>query len=83
MPNAAKVLRNVKLCNDPYEVAEGSDALILATDWNEFKNLDLVRIKQLMKQPVIVDGRNLYEPRVMRELGFIYRGVGRGYTNDR
>jgi UDPglucose 6-dehydrogenase len=79
MPNAAQVLHNVKLCNDPYEVAEGSDALILATEWNEFKNLDLLRIKQLMKQPVVVDGRNLYEPRKMRELGFVYRGVGRGY----
>jgi UDPglucose 6-dehydrogenase len=79
MPNAAQVLHNVKLCNDPYEVAEGSDALILATEWNEFKNLDLLRIKQLMKQPVIVDGRNLYEPRKMREMGFVYRGVGRGY----
>jgi UDPglucose 6-dehydrogenase len=79
MPNAAQVLHNVKLCNDPYEVAEGSDVLILATEWNEFKNLDLLRIKQLMKQPVIVDARNLYEPRKMRELGFVYRGVGRGY----
>ncbi len=79
MPNAAKVLQNVKLCADAYEVAEGSDALILATEWNEFKNLDLVRIKRIMKQPVIVDGRNLYDPPVMRELGFIYRGVGRGY----
>ncbi len=79
MPNAAKVLQNVKLCEDAYEVAEGSDALILATEWNEFKNLDLVRIKRMMKQPVIVDGRNLYDPSVMRELGFIYRGVGRGY----
>jgi UDPglucose 6-dehydrogenase len=79
MPNAAQVLHNVKLCNDPYEVAEGSDVLILATEWNEFRNLDLLRIKQLMKQPVIVDARNLYEPRKMRELGFVYRGVGRGY----
>ncbi|MFC1463942.1 MAG: UDP-glucose dehydrogenase family protein [Candidatus Brachytrichaceae bacterium NZ_4S206] len=79
MPNAAKVLQNVKLCEDAYEVAEGSDALILATEWNEFKNLDLVRIKRLMKQPVIVDGRNLYDPPMMRSLGFIYRGVGRGY----
>ncbi|PJF47123.1 MAG: UDP-glucose/GDP-mannose dehydrogenase family protein [Chloroflexi bacterium] len=79
MPNAAKVLHNVKLCADAYEVAEGSDALILATEWNEFKNLDLARIKRIMKQPVIVDGRNLYDPPAMRELGFIYRGVGRGY----
>ncbi len=79
MPNAAKVLQNVKLCEDAYEVAEGSDALILATEWNEFKNLDLVRIKRVMKQPVIVDGRNLYDPPLMRSLGFVYRGVGRGY----
>jgi len=79
MGNAARVLQNVKLCTDAYEVAEDSDALILATEWNEFKNLDLARIKRLMRQPVIVDGRNLYDPAVMRSLGFTYRGVGRGY----
>jgi len=79
MGNAARVLQNVKLCADAYEVAEDSDALILATEWNEFKNLDLARIKRLMRQPVIVDGRNLYDPAVMRSLGFVYRGVGRGY----
>lgn len=79
MKNAARVLQDVKLCEDAYEVAEGSDALILATEWNEFKNLDLERIKRLMRQPVIVDGRNLYDPAVMRQMGFTYRGVGRGY----
>lgn len=79
MKNAARVLQNVKLCEDAYEVAEDSDALILATEWNEFKNLDLERIKRLMRQPVIVDGRNLYDPAVMRQMGFTYRGVGRGY----
>lgn len=79
MKNAARVLQNVKLCEDAYEVAEDSDALILATEWNEFKNLDLERIKRVMKQPVIVDGRNLYDPATMRQMGFTYRGVGRGY----
>lgn len=79
MENAARVLTNVTLCRDAYETAEGCDALVLATEWNEFKNLDLPRLKQLMRQPVIVDGRNIYEPALMREHGFIYRGVGRGY----
>jgi UDPglucose 6-dehydrogenase len=73
------VLQNVKLCEDAYETAEDCDAIILATEWNEFKNLDLHRLKRVMRQPVIVDGRNLYDPVMMRNLGFTYRGVGRGY----
>ncbi len=79
MPNAARVLKNVQLCEHAYATAEGCDALIIATEWNEFKHLDLKRLKQIMRQPVIVDGRNLYEPKDMKEAGFIYRGVGRGY----
>jgi len=80
MDNAGKQLQNVKLCEDVYDVAVGCDALILGTEWNEFKNLDWRRIKGLMRKPVLVDGRNLYEPAVMRDLGFTYRGVGRGYA---
>jgi UDPglucose 6-dehydrogenase len=49
------------------------------TEWNEFKHLDMPQVKSLMRQPVFIDGRNLYEPVVMNENGFIYRGVGRGY----
>ncbi|MCS6773565.1 MAG: UDP-glucose/GDP-mannose dehydrogenase family protein [Anaerolineae bacterium] len=79
MENAARVLSNVTLCQDAYETARGCDALVLATEWNEFKHLDLPRLRQLMRQPVIVDGRNIYEPAVMRQHGFTYRGVGRGY----
>lgn len=79
MENATRLLQNVKLCEDAYETADGCDALVLATEWNEFKNLDLDRMKQIMKQPVIVDGRNLYDPTKMHKLGFTYRGVGRGY----
>jgi UDPglucose 6-dehydrogenase len=79
MENAGRMLKNVKLCEDAYEVAEGCDALIMATDWNEFKNLDWARIKSVMKVPVLVDGRNMYDPAKMREIGFTYRGVGRGY----
>jgi len=79
MENAGKLLQNVKLCEDAYGVIENCDAVILATEWNEFKNLDLERMKTIMKQPVIVDGRNLYDPIKMDKLGFTYRGVGRGY----
>ena len=60
------------------KLAEGCDALVLATEWNEFKNLDLDRMKQIMRKPVIVDGRNLYDPTKMHQLGFTYRGVGTG-----
>ena len=79
MVNASRLLKNVKLCGDAYEVAEGCDALIMATDWNEFKNLDWAKVKSVMKNPVLVDGRNMYDPAKMREMGFTYRGVGRGY----
>jgi UDPglucose 6-dehydrogenase len=61
-------------------MAEGCDALMVITEWNEFKQLDLERVKQLMKQPVLFDGRNIYEPTKMQRLGFIYRGFGRGYN---
>jgi UDPglucose 6-dehydrogenase len=79
MANAARVLKDVKLCEDSYDLAEGCDAIILATEWNEFKNLDLGRVKLLMKLPIFIDGRNLYETNMMYDLGFIYRGMGRGY----
>ena len=58
-------------------MADGSDALIIVTEWNEFKELDLAKIKKLLKQPVLIDGRNIFEPARMNELGFIYQGVGR------
>jgi UDPglucose 6-dehydrogenase len=77
--NAAKVLPQLALCKDPYELAEGCDALIVVTEWNEFKHLDMRRIREAMRQPILVDGRNLYNTEEMRTLGFIYRGVGRGY----
>jgi UDPglucose 6-dehydrogenase len=53
--------------------------LILVTEWNEFKNLDLARIKKLMKQPILIDGRNIYDPVTVRDMGFRYLGIGRGY----
>ena len=79
MEVAKKILPEVTYCADAYQVAEGSDALMVVTEWNEFKHLDMARVKDLMRQPVLIDGRNIYEPARMRELGFIYRGMGRGH----
>ncbi|MBN1220225.1 MAG: UDP-glucose/GDP-mannose dehydrogenase family protein [Anaerolineae bacterium] len=76
---AAKMLPDLQLAMDPYDLAKGCDALILLTEWNEFKHLDMPKIKSLMRQPVFIDGRNLYEPQTMQTYGFTYRGVGRGY----
>ncbi len=79
MENARRLLPAVALCLDPYVLAEGCDALVVVTDWNEFKHLDLERIRDVMRQPVLLDGRNIYDPAEMRALGFLYIGMGRGY----
>jgi UDPglucose 6-dehydrogenase len=69
----------VEIVDDPYNMARDCDALIVVTPWNEFKQLDLEKIKGLLKTPVLFDGRNIYDPVVMKKMGFTYRGVGRGY----
>ncbi|HWQ46391.1 MAG TPA: UDP-glucose/GDP-mannose dehydrogenase family protein, partial [Longilinea sp.] len=79
MENASKQLKKVTLCENPYQVAEGADGLVLATEWNEFKQLDFNKIKTLMRQPIVIDGRNLWDPETLRKQGFTYVGVGRGY----
>jgi UDPglucose 6-dehydrogenase len=79
MHGTAKLLPDMELTADPYDMAEGCDAIVVCTDWNEFKHLDMAKIKEVMHQALIVDGRNLYEPDELRRLGFTYRGVGRGY----
>jgi len=82
MEAASKMLTRIRLCENPYEVADGADALILATEWNEFKNLDFARIYELMRHPVILDGRNLWDRNRLRKMGFTYFGVGRnGISN--
>lgn len=75
---ASGILSEVKFCKDAYEAASGSDCLVVVTEWNEFKKLDFARIKKTMKQPIIVDGRNIYEPPELKKLGFRYVAVGRG-----
>lgn len=67
----------VKVSNDAYSALKGADAMVLATEWAEFHELDFERVKKLLKKPIIFDGRNVYEPKKMRELGFAYHGVGK------
>lgn len=77
MRNAGRLLPRTRFTATPYEAAQGADALAILTEWNEFKQLDLARIRESMRQPIVVDGRNLYDPDRMAELGFTYISVGR------
>lgn len=81
MPKAKKLFKNVKFCADSYEVAHGSHCLVIVTEWNEFKELDFKRIKKLLRHPLIIDGRNIYEPKDMKKFGFRYISVGRKSVN--
>jgi UDPglucose 6-dehydrogenase len=65
------------LCARSYEALEGADALVVATEWNEFREPDFARMKTLMRRAAIFDGRNIYKPEALRELGFHYEGIGR------
>jgi UDPglucose 6-dehydrogenase len=80
MDVARPILPAVEMFDDPYSMSEGCDALMVVTEWNEFKQLDLEKIKSLLNAPVIFDGRNIYDPAMMREMGFRYRGLGRGFN---
>jgi UDPglucose 6-dehydrogenase len=76
--NARKILPAVvEYAESPYEAAAGADAVALVTEWNEFKFLNLERLRSVMREPIIFDGRNLWEPERMRRLGFAYHSIGR------
>jgi UDPglucose 6-dehydrogenase len=79
MTHAKKQMPQIQMAKDPYDLAKDLDALVVCTEWNEFVHLDLERIRDLMKSPTVVDGRNIYDPHEMRALGFSYLAVGRGY----
>lgn len=84
METAAELMPKVTYCHNAYEVANHSDALILITEWDEFKELDMRKMASLMRQPVIVDSRNLYDPEEMAQAGFVYEGIGRrGISRER
>jgi UDPglucose 6-dehydrogenase len=71
------MLRDIDFKSGPYEVAEGADLLLILTEWDQFRALDLQRVKDLMRSPTVVDLRNIYRPAEMREHGFRYVSVGR------
>ena len=77
LEQAARVIPELKACRDVYEACSGADALVIVTEWNQFRMLDLARETQSMRCPVVVDLRNIYEPEPMRKAGFTYVGVGR------
>jgi UDPglucose 6-dehydrogenase len=77
MGEAEKALDGVVFCSDPYEAVTGCDGVVLMTEWNQFRNLDLGRVKAALRRPVFIDLRNVYDPKRMRDLGFSYVGVGR------
>lgn len=76
MENAKAIFGDIEYAKNAYEVAAGSDVLVIITEWEEFKNLDLSKIKKLLRQPVIIDGRNIFDPDEVKRLGFNYQGVG-------
>jgi UDPglucose 6-dehydrogenase len=78
MDKAREELAGVELCRDIYELAEGCDALILATEWDEYRYPDWPRIRAAMRGDILIDGRNFYDPETMVQAGFRYRGIGRG-----
>jgi UDPglucose 6-dehydrogenase len=71
------VIVNVTFCNDVYSCAEGASALVLVTEWEQFRALDFERLKTVMAQPVLVDLRNVYRPEEIARHGFVYESVGR------
>jgi UDPglucose 6-dehydrogenase len=79
MPNVRAIYGDRLIyCDRPYGAVEGADGLVIVTEWQEFRNPDFEVIRRLLKEPVIFDGRNIYEPRVMEVAGFTYYGIGRG-----
>ncbi|MDH4210189.1 MAG: UDP-glucose/GDP-mannose dehydrogenase family protein [candidate division WOR-3 bacterium] len=77
MERAKKIMPDIDYCDNAYDVAEDVDAIVLVTEWAEFEKMDLQKVKKAMRQPVFVDGRNVFQPEKMKELGFIYSGIGR------
>lgn len=80
MENARKSFPEITYCGDPYEAVKGVDGLVIVTEWNQFRNLDLPKIKRLMRQPYFFDLRNIYDPEKMKSFGFKYFCIGRPYS---
>ena len=82
MENASRDVPGITMCDNPYGAAAESDAVLVLTPWNEFKQLDMKRMLNSMRRPIIIDGRNMYNPDELKAIGFVYRGVGRGYNGE-
>jgi UDPglucose 6-dehydrogenase len=74
---AAALLTGVYVTDDPYEALEGADAMLIVTEWQQVRELDLRKVRSILRQPYVFDGRNVFDPAQMRDAGFIYTGVGR------
>ncbi|MGO3930463.1 UDP-glucose/GDP-mannose dehydrogenase family protein [Rhodopseudomonas pseudopalustris] len=82
MEQARQELPDIDYCDDPYSCAQDADALVIVTEWVQFRALDLAKLKDVLRQPVVVDLRNIYRPEQMAAHGFIYESIGRGTVND-
>lgn len=83
MENVKKIYhQKIQYCNNPYDVLENADALLICTEWQVFRNPDFDKVKSLMKKPVIFDGRNLYDLKKMQQLNFYYNSIGRNTINN-
>jgi UDPglucose 6-dehydrogenase len=78
MEQAAQVLKDVVYCRDAYDCAQGADALVIVTEWEQFRALDFERLRTVMAGAVLIDLRNVYRPDDVERQGFVYFGVGRG-----
>jgi UDPglucose 6-dehydrogenase len=82
MEQAKEVLSDIVYCDDPYSCADGADALVIVTEWEQFRALSLADIKQVMASPVLIDLRNVYRPSDAGRHGFVYDSVGRSQMSD-
>ena len=82
MEEAKKLMPELTYFSDAYAAMDGADALVLITEWNEFRGLDLGRVKSLLRQPLVIDLRNIYKPEEMIEAGLVYHSIGRPPTGE-
>ena len=74
-----KFHKNIEWCNDSYDACKNSDALVILTEWNQFRALDLKKLKKLLNKPLIIDLRNIYNPEEIKDMGFKYYSLGRNF----
>jgi UDPglucose 6-dehydrogenase len=77
MEKAKEFLPDIEYCDSAYAAVTGADALVVCTEWDEFRQLDLEKLRSLLAQPIVIDGRNLFDPKRMADLGFVYQSIGR------